>query len=321
VIGRIILLAAATVAIAVSAGAQSWPGKPVVLVVPTPPGSSLDVVARTLGEPLQARWKLPVVIENKPGAGGMIGMDSIAKSAPDGHRLGVGFNGPIAYAPLLYGKMSYDPANDLVPIVLTTSQPNLLAVNASVPAGTLPEFVAWAKQQGGKVNYASIGIGSSSHLTMELLKSAAGFAAAHVPFNGSPAAGTSVATGETHALFAVETALLPYIQSRQLKVLAASSPVRTPGLERTPTIADSGYPGFEAVTWNGLFAAARTPAELIERINADVNAALREPRVRDVLVNLGLAPGGGSPAEFKALIERDGGTWKDIIAKANIKLD
>ncbi|MBV8823891.1 MAG: tripartite tricarboxylate transporter substrate binding protein, partial [Hyphomicrobiales bacterium] len=186
-----------------AAQAQPWPSQPVRLVVPASPGSSLDVIARVLGEHLRPRWKEPVVVEDKAGAGGMLGMNTVARAAADGHTLGIGFNGPIAFAPHLYRHMSYEPAKDLVPVVLTTSQPNVLAVAASHRANSVAEFVAWAKQQDGKLLYASVGTGSSSHLTMELFKSVAGFDGTHVPYKGSPEAAMSVVTGETHAIFAV----------------------------------------------------------------------------------------------------------------------
>jgi tripartite-type tricarboxylate transporter receptor subunit TctC len=209
-----------------AAHAQTWPTKPVRVVVPAPAGSSLDVIVRTLGDKLKDRWGQPVVVENKAGAGGMLGMDAVAKAAPDGHTLGIGFNGPIAFGPYMYKKMPYDPAKDLLPVVLTTSQPNVLAVQASNPAKSVPEFIAWAKQQGGKLSYGSVGNGSSSHLTMELFKSATGIDAVHVPYGGSPPAATSLAAGETQALFTVAPALMPLIQGGRVKLLAVTSAKR-----------------------------------------------------------------------------------------------
>ena len=304
-----------------TASAQSWPDKPVRVLVPAPPGSSLDVIVRTLGDKLKDRWKQPVVVDNKAGAGGMLGMDAVAKAAPDGYTLGIGFNGPIAFGPSLYKKMPYDPAKQLLPIVLTTSQPNVLAVQASNPAKTLPEFVAWAKQQGSQLSYGSVGIGSSSHLTMELFKSAAGFEAVHVPYAGSPPAATSLAAGETQALFAVEPALLPLIQGGRIRVIAATSLRRSDAMKDVPTVAESGYAGFEALAWNGLFAPAGTPPDVVARINADVNAVLKDPSVREQLAKQGLIVGGGSPANFKAFIESEGKTWGAIIRKVGITVE
>ena len=301
--------------------AQSWPAKPVRVLVPAPAGSSLDIIVRTLGDKLKDRWGQPVVVDNKPGAGGMLGMDAVAKAPPDGYTLGIGFNGPVAFGPYMYKKMPYDPAKDLLPVVLTTSQPNVLAVQAGNPANTVPEFVAWAKAQGDKVSYASVGNGSSSHLTMELFKSVAGIAATHVPYAGSPPAGTSLAAGETQALFTVAPALLPLIQGGRVKLIAVTSAQRMESMKSLPTVAESGYPGFEALAWNGLFTAAGTPAAVVERINADVNTVMKDPAVREQLLKQGLIIGGGTSAEFKAFIESEGRNWGAIIRKVGISID
>ena len=318
-IAALIALAAHT-----AASAQAWPDKPVRVVVPAPPGSSLDVIVRLLGDKLKDRWKQPVVVDNKAGAGGLLGMDVVAKAAPDGYTLGIGFNGPVAFAPYMVKKMPYDPARQLLPIVLTTSQPNVLAVQAGNPARTLLEFIAWAKQQGNKLSYGSVGNGSSSHLTMELFKSVAGIDAVHVPYAGSPPAATSLAAGETQALFTVEPALLPLVQGGRIRLIATTSLKRSEATQGLPTVAESGLPGtagFEALAWNGLFAPTGTPPEVVERINADVNAVMKEPAVRDALAKQGLIVGGGTPAEFKAFIDSEGRKWGAIIRKVGITVE
>jgi tripartite-type tricarboxylate transporter receptor subunit TctC len=307
--------------ISAPAQAQTWPAKPVRVVVPAPAGSSLDIIVRTLGDKLKDRWGQPIVVDNKPGAGGMLGMDSVAKAAPDGHTLGMGFNGPIAFGPHMYKKMAYDPAKDLVPVVMTTSQPNVLAVQASHPAKTLPEFIAWAQKQGGQLNYGSVGNGSSSHLTMALFKAATGIDALHVPYAGSPPAATSLAAGETQMLFTVAPALMPLIQAGRVKLLAVTSAQRLASMADLPTVAESGYPGFEALAWNGLFAPAATPTATVTKINADVNAVLKEPSVRDALSKQGLLVTGGSSADFKAFIAAESKTWGAIIQKNGIRID
>ncbi len=312
---------AASLALSAPAGAQTWPDKPVRIVVPAPAGSSLDIIVRLLGDKLKDRWKQPVVVDNKAGAGGMLGMDAVAKAAPDGLTLGIGFNGPIAFGPYMYKKMPYAPAKDLAPVILTTSQPNVLAVQASNPATTVPEFVAWAKKQGDKLSYGSVGNGSSSHLSMALFQSVAGFEAVHVPYAGSPPAGNSLAAGETQALLTVAPALLPLIQGGRVKLLAVTSAQRIDSMKNLPTVAESGYPGFEALAWNGLFAPAGTPAEVVGRINADVNAVLKEPSVREALDKQGLIVGGGSAAEFKAFIDSESRKWGAIIKKVGITID
>lgn len=317
---RLALFLAAS-CLAAAAMAQPWPAKPVRVLVPAPAGSSLDIIVRTLGDKLRQRWGQPLVVDNKPGAGGMLGMDVVAKAPPDGYTLGIGFNGPVAFGPHMYKKMPYDPARNLLPVVLATSQPNVLAVQVGNPANTLPEFVAWARAQGDKLSYASVGNGSSSHLTMELFKSVARIEATHVPYSGSPQAGTSLAAGDTQALFAVAPALLPLIRGGRVKLIAVTSAQRIEAMKSLPTVAESGYPGFEALAWNGFFAPSGTPAAVVERINADVNAVLQDPAVREQLQKQGLIIGGGTPAEFKAYIDSEGKRWGAIIKKVGISID
>jgi tripartite-type tricarboxylate transporter receptor subunit TctC len=320
---RRFLLAAAWAApiVAAAQAPTAWPSRPVKIVVPAPAGSSLDLIVRAMSDKLGARWAQPVVIENKPGAGGMLGMDLVAK-AGDGHTLGIGFNGPVAFAPFLYRKMPYDPARDLVPVVMTTSQANVLAVNAEkVPARTVAEFVAWAKAQDGKVNYSSLGNGSSAHLTMELFLAEAGLKATHIPFNGSPPAAMAVAQGEADATFMVAPALLAHVRNNKVRLLAVSSRDRPDSLKDLPTLAAAGYPNVESLAWNGLFAAPGTPEAVVERINADANEVLKEPAVKAALDAQGLTVVGGSAADFKRVIDADVKRWGPVIDKLGIKLD
>jgi tripartite-type tricarboxylate transporter receptor subunit TctC len=291
----------------------------VKIVVPTGPGSSLDLIVRAMSDKLAARWGQPVVIENKPGAGGMLGMDAVAK-ATDGHTLGIGFNGPLAYAPFLYAKTPYDPAKDLKPIVMTTSQPNVLAVNADVPARNVAELVAWAKAQGGKVNYSSLGNGSSAHLTMELLLSEAGFAATHVPFNGSPPAAMAVAQGEAQLTFMVAPALLPHVRNNKARLLAVTSAQRPDSLKDLPTMAEAGYPNVEALAWNGLVGPTSLPDAVAQRVATDVTELLKDAAVRQVLDNSGLTAVGGTPEAFRRFIEGDVRRWGPVITRLGVKL-
>jgi tripartite-type tricarboxylate transporter receptor subunit TctC len=312
--------AAATLGAALPALAQAaWPSRPVKIVVPTGPGSSLDLIVRAMSDKLAARWGQPVVIENKPGAGGMLGMDAVAK-ATDGHTLGIGFNGPLAYAPFLYAKTPYDPTKDLKPIVMTTSQPNVLAVNADVPARNVAELVAWAKAQGGKVNYSSLGNGSSAHLTMELLLSEAGFAATHVPFNGSPPAAMAVAQGEAQLTFMVAPALLPHVRNNKARLLAVTSAQRPDSLKDLPTMAEAGYPNVEALAWNGLVGPTSLPDAVAQRVAADVTELLKDAAVRQVLDNSGLTAVGGTPEAFRRFIEGDVRRWGPVITRLGVKL-
>jgi tripartite-type tricarboxylate transporter receptor subunit TctC len=317
------LLAASLLALGATTGfAQSaWPTKPVKIVVPTGPGSSLDLIARSMGDKLSQRWGQPVVIENKPGAGGMLGLDVAAK-ASDGHTMAIGFNGPIAFGPFLYRKMPYDPAKDLLPVIMTTSQPNVLAVSVDkVPAKTVAEFVAWGKAQNGKMNYSSLGNGSSAHLTMELFLSEAGIQATHVPFNGSPPAAMAVAQGETDATFMVAPALLPHVRNHKVRMLAVSSAQRPDSLKDLPTLASAGYPKVESLAWNGYFMPAGTPDAVVQKVNADANAVLQDPAVAQALAKQGLTVVGGSPADFKRAIDADIQRWGPVITKLGVKLD
>ena len=302
------------------AAAQTWPTKPVRVVVPAPDGSSLDFVARVLGEKLGAKWGQAVVVDPKPGAGGMIGVDVAAKST-DNHTLVIGFPGPTAYGPFMYKKMPYDTLKDLLPIVVTTTQPNVLAINAALPVKTVAELVAYGKANPGKLSYASVGNGSSSHLAMELFKTEAGFDAQHIPFNGSPPAALSTANGDTQLLFAVASGIAPHVQSGKIRQIAVTSAGRFESLKDLPSIAEGGIKDFEAVAWNGLFGPSSLPADIVAKINADVNAVLAEPAIRDRLVAAGMAPGGGTSAAFKTMLEADMKKWGAIIKRLNIQLD
>lgn len=317
---RLLTLAAAAAAPATRAQA-AWPTHPVHLVVPAPAGSSLDIVARLLGDRLKDRWGQPVVVDNKAGAGGMLGVDVAAKAPPDGHTMAVGFNGPVAFAPFMMKKMPYDPAKDLAPVVMTTSQPNVLAVNAALPVKTVREFVEWARSRAGKVNYSSLGLGSSAHLTMELFMVEAGFAATHIPYNGSPPAAMAVAQGDADASFMTAPALLAHVRNGKVRMLATTAAQRPDSLKELPTLAESGFAGVESLAWNGLFAAAGTPDAVVARIAADVTAALREPALRATLDQQGLTAVGGTPEEFRRVLAAETRRWGAIIQRIGLKID
>ncbi|MEP7329113.1 MAG: tripartite tricarboxylate transporter substrate binding protein [Betaproteobacteria bacterium] len=300
--------------------AQTWPDKPLRFVMSAPAGSSIDVLGRTIADKLKDRLGQPIVVENKPAAGGTVATDEVAKSAPDGYTMVLAFNGPLAITPLLR-KVPYDVAKDLAPVIITSSQPNVLAVNAQVPAKDLKELVAYAKANPGKLNYASVGPGSSSHLNAELLKSLAGIDIVHVPFNGSPPAVTSTVQGETQILFAVMQPLQPQIQAGKLRALAVTSAKRFPLLPDLPTIAESGYPTFEALAWNGVLVSAGTPKPVIARLNAEINAILKLPDVVQKMHAVGFDLIGGTPEDFGGLIKAEAAQWAPVIKSANIKIE
>ena len=319
-IRRLLALAFAGAALAApQAHAQAWPDKPVRILVPAPAGSSLDVLARAIAEKLKDKFGQPVVVDNKPAAGGTVATAETARAPADGSVILLGFNGPLATGPLIQ-KAPYDVQKDLAPVIITSSQPNVLAVNAELPVKTLPELVAWAKANPGKLNYASVGNGSSSHLNAELLKAMAGIDAVHVPFNGSPPAVLSTVQGETQMIFAVMQPLQAQIQAGKLRPIAVTTPKRFPLLPELPAIAES-YPGFEALAWNGLVVPAATPPATVQKINAEVGAILRDPEIVKKMNGFGFDLVGGTPADFGALIRGEADRWTPVVRKLGIKVD
>jgi tripartite-type tricarboxylate transporter receptor subunit TctC len=298
--------------------AAPWPERPVRFVVAAPAGSSIDALARVIGERLSDRIGQPIVVENKAAAGGTVATAEVAKAAPDGYTMLLGFNGPLAFAPLIR-KPGYDVAKDLAPVVIASSQPNVLAVNGEVPARSVRELVALAKANPGKLAYASVGNGSASHLDMELFKSIAGFDALHVPFNGSPPAVTATIQGETQMLFAVMQPLKAQIDAGRLRALAVTSAKRFALLPDLPTIAESGYPGFEALAWNGVMVPAGTPKAIVVRLNAEINAILEEADVIDKLHAAGFELIGGKPEALSELIARETATWAPVVRRLGIR--
>ena len=310
-------IAAAVALAAAPATAQGWPDKAVRILVPAPAGSSLDVLARTIGDKLKDKFGATVIVENKPAAGGTVATAEVAKAAPDGYTLLLGFNGPLATGPLVQ-KVPYDVQKDLAPVVITSSQPNVLAVHAALPIRSVADLVAWSKANPGKLNYASVGNGSSSHLNAELLKSMAGIDAVHVPFNGSPPAVLATVQGETQMMFAVMQPLQAQVQAGKLRAIAVTTPKRFPLLPDIPAIAESGYPGFEALAWNGLVAPTGTPRPVIEKINAEVNAILKLPDVVQKMNAAGFDLIGGTPEDFAKLIAAESARWTPVVKRLGI---
>jgi tripartite-type tricarboxylate transporter receptor subunit TctC len=316
-------LVAALLAVATTgaAAAQSWPDRSLRFVVSAPAGSSLDVIARVIGDSLKTLLAQPVVIDNRPAAGGTVAADIVAKSPPDGYTMLISFNGPLAFGPHLYAKLPYDPLQDLASVIITSSQPNVLAVNAALPVRSVKALVEYAKARPGKLNYASVGNGSSSQLTMELLKATAGIDIVHVPFNGSPPAVTATAQGDTQMLFAVMQPLQAQINAGRLRAIAVTTAKRFPLLPDIPTVAEAGYPGFEALAWNGILVAARTPRPIVRRLNAEINAILRNSTVKSALNVQGFDLIGGTPEDFSKLIHSESEKWAPVIRKTGVRID
>jgi tripartite-type tricarboxylate transporter receptor subunit TctC len=311
-----VVLALAAIA---PAAAQAWPDRPIKFVMSAPAGSSIDVLGRTIADKLKDRLGQPVIVENKPAAGGTVAVGETARAPADGYTMVLAFNGPLAIGPLLQ-KLPYDVQKDLAPVITTTSQPNVLAVNAQVPAKDLKELVAYAKANPGKLNYASVGPGSSSHLNGELLKSLAGVDIVHIPFNGSPPAVTSTVQGETQMLFAVMQPLQPQVQAGKLRAIAVTSARRSALLPDLPAIAET-YPAFESLAWNGVLVPAATPKPIVARLNAEIDAILKQPDVVQKLNAVGFELVGGTPEQFGEIIRAESAKWAPIIKSANIKID
>ena len=301
-----------------------WPQRAVRIVVAAPGGSSPDIVARLIAAELRPRLGQAIIVENKAAAGGTIAAAEVAKSAADGHTLLLGFNGPLANAPTLYSKLSYDPQRDFIPIILTGSQPNLLAVAANVPANSLKDLVALARSRPGKLTYASVGNGSVSHLGMELLKRQAGVDLLHVPFNGGPPAALAVAAGDVQVIFAAPSNLMAQVKSGKIRALAVTSLKRFAPIAGIPTVAESGVQGlgqFEALAWNGIVAPAGTPSEIVARLNREIGEVLAMPEVKRKLFETGIEAGGGSPEAFGQLMRAEAKKWGEVIRATASRVD
>jgi tripartite-type tricarboxylate transporter receptor subunit TctC len=314
-------LCAAAALHAAAAMAQAWPAKPIRLMVPFPPGGSTDIVARIVAQKLGERLGQSIVIENRGGAGGTIGTAVIAKAAPDGYNLAVASTSTHVVAPGVYAKLEYDPVKDFAPIGTMAISPYLLVVNPSVPAKTVQELVALARKQPGKLNYASAGVGSTTQLAMEMLKSASSTYMLHIPYNGNGPAGTAVVAGQVEILFGSLPALLPQAKSGRVRALAVGTLKRSPSLPEVPTVAESGYPGFDASLWLALMAPAGTPPPIIERLNRELNELIALADTRAAFDKAGTEPLTGTPADLAALIRDGVPKYAKIIKTAGVKAE
>lgn len=318
---RAIALVAVWATTASWAQAQAWPAKPVHVVVPFPPGGPADLLPRLIGPKLSEIWGQPVIVENKPGAGGNIGMDAVAKSAPDGYTLVIGPNGNLVVNPHLYAHLPYDVTRDFVPVTLVATFSNLLVVNPDVPAKTVSELIALAKARPGILTFGSPGTGSQPHVGGELMKLMAGIDIVHVPYNGTAPALKDLLGGQITFMFAQTSAALPQIQGGKLRALGVASPRRAIQLPDVPTIAESGLPGFEAVSWYALLAPAGTSKEVAAKIQADVARVLQAADIRDKLVAQGGEPVANTPEQLAALMKSESARYADLVKRANIKAE
>jgi len=319
---RLAVVALALCALVVPpAHAQAYPDHGVRILVPFPPGGPADALTRIAAEQLSTALGQPFVVENRPGAGGNIGMEQGARAAPDGYTLTLAPVGNLTVSPFIYAKLPYDPFRDFAPITVLATVPNVLVVNAAVPARSVAELVALAKAKPGTLNYASAGNGSGPHLAGELFKRMAKVEMVHVPFNGAGPAMNAVLAGDVQVFFAQSAAALPQLKGGRVVALGVASPKRIDAAPELPTIAESGLPGFDVTSWYALVAPAGTPAERIERIQSTLARAFARPDVREKIAGLGAEPVANTPAAFGRMLEAEAARWRTLAREANIHAD
>ncbi len=307
-------------ALLATGAALAYPTKPIRLIVPFAPGGPGDTIGRLMGKKLTESLGQPVVIDNRSGASTLIGTEIAAKSPPDGYTLLL-ISTTNAVNPGLFKKLPYDPVKDFAPLTMVASTPFMLVVHPSVAANSVADLVSLARIKPGQINYGSSGSGSSIHLTTELLKSAAKIDMTHVPYKGSGPAFIDVMAGQIQVLFSSTVSSLPHVKTGKVRGLALTSARRATALPNVPTVAESGYPGFESSSWFGFLLPAKTPRAVMERLLADTRAALKSPDLNEGLLSQGAEPGGNSPAEFSAYFEGEIRKWAGVIRAANIRLE
>lgn len=301
------------------AGAQAWPSRPIKLVVPFPPGSSPDIVARLVAEPLGQALGQTVVVDNRPGAGGNIGTGAVAKAEPDGYTFLFTIQGPLVTAPLLSKSLNYDPVRDLAPVTLVATSPNVLVVDPKLGARTLEDFVRVAKQKKGELNYGSVGIGSASHLAMELFKARAGIDIVHVPYQGFPQIVGAILSGQVQAAFMVPGIAIGQIRAGKLNALGVTTLTRSASLPDMPSLVEQGYPGFEAISWQAVLAPAGTPKAIVERVSNELVRIIKSDEVRGKILAQYFSAAGTAPEALAGLITSERGRWAKVIAAAGVK--
>jgi tripartite-type tricarboxylate transporter receptor subunit TctC len=308
-----------SILVSVAAAQSNYPNKPINLIVPYGAGGSADSRSRQLGQKMSVLFKQPIVIENKPGAGGNIGTEFIARAAPDGYTIGMGNFAPMAVNKTLFGNLRYDPETDISPIMLVEKGPLVLVVNPNSPYKTIGDIVAAAKAKPGVLTFSSGGIGGSHQLSAELFELNADISMIHVPYKSGSAALTDLMAGNVDIMFDQMYSAVPNIKADKLRPIAITSKKRSPLLPNVPSFSELGYPKVEVLNWQGLIAPKGTPKAIIDKLNAAANEALKDPGVREIMLSQGNEIGGGSPAEFAALIKSESTKWSAVVKAANIK--
>jgi tripartite-type tricarboxylate transporter receptor subunit TctC len=307
---------------ALAANAQTYPSRPITIIIGFTAGGTTDIIARLIGERLTKAWGQSIIIENKPGAGGNIGAEFVAKARPDGYTLLMGSVGPLAINASLYSKIGFDNLKDLAPVTLVADVPNMLVVNPrTLPAKTFEEFVALAKAAPGKFFFASTGSGTASHLAGELLNLQAGLDLTHVPYKGSVALNDLLAGEQVQCMFGTIPSVIQLVRSGKLRALAVTSRKRSPGVPELPTIAESGYPGFDASSWFGLVGPAGLPREIAGTLQAEIARALKDPALREKFIQQGADPVGSTPEEFGEYMRAETAKWAKIVKASGARVN
>jgi tripartite-type tricarboxylate transporter receptor subunit TctC len=304
--------------VAAPAFAQSYPTRQITMLVGFAPGGGTDTTSRIIAKRLGDALGQPVSVENRPGAGGNIAQEMLGRAAPDGHTLMLSSLPSLAVAPHLVAKLPYDPLKDFAPIIMAVAFPNVLVVHAAVPANTLAEFVKLAKDRPGQINYGSSGIGGAGHLAGELFRMMAKVELVHVPYKGGAPATTDLLAGQVAAIFASPVSVLPHIKSGRLRALATTGAKRALTMPELPTIAESGYPGYEAINWYGFTAPVKTPKEIVARLHKELFAILSDASIREQLLSHGMEPAPGTSEEFARYIRSEHATWGRVVKEAKI---
>jgi tripartite-type tricarboxylate transporter receptor subunit TctC len=306
---------------AATATGQSYPTRPIRVIAQFTPGTSTDILARVIGGKLTEAWGHQVVVDNRPGAGGLVGTELGAKAAPDGYTLTMAVSSGFGINPTLYSKLPYDVMRDFAPITNIALTPQTLVASPSFAAKSVKELVAQARSTPGKINYASLGAGSTSHLTMEMFRSAAGLKLNHIPYKGSPAAHAELFSGQIPVMFDAIPAVLPHVKSGRLRGLGIGAAARSPFLPDVPTIAESGFPGFEAVGWIGIAAPSKTPPAILDRLNAEIVRIINTPEMQERLAALAFTPVGDTRAQFSRFIQSEIAKWGKAVRESGARAD
>jgi tripartite-type tricarboxylate transporter receptor subunit TctC len=304
-----------------SALGQSYPSKPLRIVAPFAPGSTIDIIGRIVAPQLTEALGQPVLVDNRPGAGGMLGMDAVAKAAPDGHTLAIGALGPLAMNPALYPKTPFDPVRDFAAVSLLATGPVAIAVHPSVPAKNVKELVELAKRQPGQLNFGSPGVGTSPHLTGELVKMLTGTDIVHVPYKGNAEALTDLISGRVSIVFTGVPPVVPLLKAGRVRLLATTGRQRTAQLPDVPTIAEAGLPGAQVLIWYGVVAPVATPKEVVARLNREIVRIMQAPDLREKFSQQGIDPETSTPEQFAQLIREEYARWTKVIRTSGIKLE